>query len=442
MEIRMRRPFYVVALTLLASAHLALSAAPNFSKDVAPVLYNNCVTCHRPGEVAPFPLITYKDVKKHAGDIATVTHDRFMPPWKAVPGHGDFVGERRLTADEIALIKSWTDAGSPEGNPADLPPVPKFADGWHLGEPDLIVKMTESYTVPAEGRDIFRCFVLPLNIDEDKFVTAVEYRPSNRKVVHHALLFLDATGTGRKFDEADPGPGYGNMGGGIGFAPTGGLGGWAPGVFPNHLPDGICRNLRKGSDLIIQVHFHPTGKLEQEQSSVGIYLSKKPPQKILTTIPLRNKKIDIPPGQKDYKVSKSLVLPIGGEVIGIIPHAHLICKDMKVWATTPDGSKRDLIWIDDWDFNWQDQYIYKQSIKFPAGTKFDMEFTYDNSTDNVRNPNNPPQRITHGEQTSNEMAIAFIQMVPDLPGFNRPATDAEKAFLKPFLDRLRQQADR
>src|SRR4051812_21877291 len=356
----------VMGLVLVSASPPPAAGAPTFNRDIAPILYANCVSCHRPGEVAPFSLIDYKTLKKHADDISTVTESRYMPPWKAEPGHGDFLYERRLSEPQIKLIKQWADAGAPEGNAKDLPPTPKFSEGWYLGEPDLIVKMPEAYQVAAEGRDVFRCFVIPMDLPEDKFVRAVEYRPSNRRVVHHSLLFLDTTGAARKLDEADPGIGYGKMGG-VGFVPSGGLGGWAPGVFPQPLPDGIARRLKKGSDLILQTHFHPTGKEELEQSSVGIYFCKTPPTKVMHGTMVASRKIDIPPGDKNYKVNASITSPIDVDLIGITPHAHLICKEMKVWANFPDGKTQDLIWIKDWDFNWQDQYIYKKPIRIPAG---------------------------------------------------------------------------
>lgn len=385
-----------------------------FSKHIAPIIFNHCAVCHRPGEVAPFSLMSYEDVKKRDRTIAYVTQKRFMPPWKPEPGFGDFHDPRRLSDEQISLIKRWVDEGSVQGKPEDLPPMPKFADGWFLGEPDLVVQMPEEFTVPAEGRDIYRCFVIPLKLDEDTYVTAAEYRPSNRKVVHHALLFLDTSGAARRLDEKDPGVGYSRMGG-PGFIPSGGLDGWAPGAFPRPLPDGIGREVRKGSDLVIQTHFHPTGKPEKEQSSVGLYFCKKKPAKLSTTIPLGARKIDIPAGEKDHKISRSFTFPVDTEVIGIIPHAHLICREIKATYTLPDGTEKPLIWIKDWDFNWQDHYRYKETIKFPKGTRVDMTFIYDNSPANPRNPNNPPKRVRYGEQTNDEMCFLFMPIVPERP---------------------------
>ncbi|HLX60671.1 MAG TPA: ascorbate-dependent monooxygenase [Planctomycetota bacterium] len=381
-----------------------------FNKDIAPIVFNNCTGCHRAGEVAPFALQTYQDVSKRAKQITRVTHSKYMPPWKPENGFGEFLDERRLTNDQIGMIAQWAEEGAAEGVAADLPPLPKFPEGWALGEPDMVVKMPQAYTLQAEGRDVFRCFVIPIKIDEDKYVTAVDFRPSNRKIVHHALFFLDALGVAKKKEGQDKAPGFASFGG-PGFTPTGGLGGWAPGYQAHRLPEGMGKLLRKGSDLVLQVHFHPSGKEEPEQSTVGLYFSKKPAEKVIASLMIGNRKIDIAPGDKTYKVTKEFVTPVDAEVVGITPHAHYLCKDMKVNAVFPDGKTQPMIWIKDWDFSWQDTYLYKTPQKFPKGTKLTMEYTYDNSVENPRNPSNPPQRVHFGEQTKDEMALVFVNYV-------------------------------
>jgi len=385
-----------------------------YSKDIAPIVYNNCIGCHRAGEVAPFSLTTFDDAKKRADQLAEVTKSRFMPPWKAETGYGEFEGARHLTDAQIELFGKWLAQGAPEGNPKDLPKMPKFVDGWQLGEPDLIVKVDRPYTVKADGRDEFRCFVVPLGLKEEKYVSAVEFRPDNRKVVHHALMFLDTKGRAKKLDDADPLPGY-SRAGGPGFTPSGSLGGWAPGAFVTPLPTGVARLVPKGADLVIQTHFHPSGKTEVEQSSVGIYFSKRPPEKLLAGLVLRSRDIDIPPGKTDYTLTDSIKLPVDVDVIGVTPHAHLICKDMHAWATLPNGKTQELIWIKDWDFNWQEQYQYKSAVKLPKGSTIQMKYVYDNSADNPHNPNSPPKRVTFGEQTTNEMAFLFMQITTEKP---------------------------
>jgi hypothetical protein len=382
-----------------------------YSRDIAPLLNANCVTCHRPGQIAPFSLTHYEDAKKRARTLAYATRTRRMPPWKAEPGFGEFEDERRLTDGQIELIQQWVEQGAPQGDPADLPPTPSFPDGWTLGEPDLVVRMPEPFMVPAEGRDIYQCFVLPLNLPQETFVRAAVFRPSNLKVVHHALLFLDSTGMARRLDAKTPEPGYPHVGG-PGFMPTGTLDGWAPGAVARPLPDGIGWRVRKGSDLVVQTHFHPTGKVEQEQSSVGLYFCKHPPERLTFTLPVLNRALDIPAGQADYTLCASFTFPAEVEVIGVIPHAHLLCREMKATVTPPGGAAQGMIWIKDWDFNWQDHYRYKQRLHLARGTRIDLEYTYDNSEANPRNPNRPPKEVKWGEQTTDEMCILFVQFVP------------------------------
>ena len=404
------------------------SGAPvTFSRDIAPIVYNNCVSCHRPGEVAPFALMTFADVKRHSKEIADLTHDRQMPPWKPVEGFGEFQGARRLTDEQIDLIQQWVKDGRQEGNPADLPTMPTFKSGWTLGEPDMVVRMPEAYTLPADGPDRYRVFVIPLNLPKDVYVSALEFRPSNPKIVHHSLFYLDNSGAARELEaQSTEKPGYPHAGG-PGFVPSGGLGGWAPGVMPRFLPDGVGRPIHAGADLILHTHFHPSGKIEKEQSAVGLWFTKTPPEKILVSVPHGTNRIDIAPGDSHYVIKNTFTVPGRVELEGIFPHAHLVCKDIKVTAAFPDGSQHPLIWIKDWDWNWQDFYHYTHVMDIPAGTKVTMEFTYDNSADNPHNPSNPPRRVRNGEQTKDEMALVFYQIL-----FDRQAAEAFEAFGRRF----------
>ncbi len=420
--------FAAVALAGLAPAGDASKTptVPTFNRDIAPILYQNCSNCHRPGEVAPFPLLTYQDAAKRAGQLAQITQLRVMPPWKATPGYGDFLDVRRLTHEQIATIRDWAAHGAPEGDPALKPEPPKFPHGWLAGEPDQVFKMTQSYTVPAEGADQFRCFVIPLNANEDEYVKKVEFRPGNPRIVHHAILFLDTSGEARR-RETTPGQGYSCVGG-PGLDITGSLGGWAPGAMPATARDGVAHTIKKGSDLVMQIHYHLDGKQEQDQSTVGLTFAKTPPTKGLTLMVLGNEKIDIPAGDPSYVVKASGVLPMDAEAVAIFPHAHYLCKDMKVDAHLPDGSVVPLIWIKDWDFNWQGAYRYASPVKLPAGTRLEMQYTYDNSAANPHNPSNPPREVKFGEQTTNEMAFAFVSLTlasPDQVSEFRRGTRAE-----------------
>ena len=399
-------------IVLLMVSAAALVAAPTFNKDVAPILYENCATCHRPGEVAPFSLLTYQDAAKRASLIALATGKRFMPPWKPEPGFGEFADERRLTDAQIATLAEWsaTDAAEVEG-PAPL--APKFPQGWQLGTPDREYKMPESFEVPADGPDRFECFVIPSELTQDVYMGAAEFRPGNPRVVHHALVMVDTTGRARALAKENGGTHYPCFGGAR-IGQGGLLFGWAPGAVPPPVEPGISRRLEKGTDIVVQLHYHPSGKVERDQSMLGLHLSG-PPTKGVATMLMLNTNLYIPAGASDYRVKASMTLPQDGDLFAIAPHAHYLGKEMKINAHLPDGSVKDLIYIKDWDFNWQGQYRYKEPIKLPAGTKIELEYSYDNSTANPQNPSNPPKMVRWGEQTTDEMAVAFLGILLPTP---------------------------
>ena len=378
-----------------------------FAKHIAPILNQNCASCHRPGEVAPFSLLTYEDAKKRAKQLAVVTHSKYMPPWKAEAGFGQFVDERRLTTEQIALIKEWADSGAPLGSPADLPQTPKFPAGWTLGEPDVVIQPSDSYTLAAEGKDVYQCFVVPTNYSEDRYISAIEVRPENRSVVHHVIAFLDSSGKARELDARSSEPGYASFGG-VGFLPSGSLGGWAPGNLPRHLPDGVGMLLPKGSDIVLQVHYHKSGKAEKDRTKVGLYFSKKPVDKQLRIVPVIGFMLNIPPGDPNYTVRASLPMVVDSTVLQVMPHMHLLGREMTVKAVLPDGSEKPMVKVPDWDFNWQTTYTFKEPMKLPRGSRVDLVARYDNSEKNPRNPNSPPKRVGWGEETGDEMCIAFL----------------------------------
>jgi hypothetical protein len=403
--------FLLLVLSMLPISKL--SAEITFNKDIAPIMFKNCSGCHREGEIGPFPLLTYEDAAKRAEFIADQVAERSMPPWKAEPHYGHFMGERRLSDQEIELFQTWAKTGSKEGNPQDLPKSPQFTSGWHLGEPDLIVKMPEKFEIYADGEDIYRCFTIPLNIAENKTVSAIEFRPGNPKVVHHAILFLDSMGQGRKKEKADGLPGFKSFGG-PGIIPTGGLGAWVPGSVPEHLPQGTGRFLRKGSDLVVQIHYHPTGKTETDQSTIGIYFTKEPAKKIVAGLAIRSRKLYIPPGAKRHHIeAESEPLPCDVEAVTVSPHMHLVGEEMKVYAITPDKTEIPLVWIKQWDFNWQGAYQFTSPVKIPKGSVVKLDAYYNNSTDNPFNPNSPPKAIRWGEETSDEMCLCGLAVITD-----------------------------
>lgn len=389
-------------------------AKVTYTRDIAPIVQARCLNCHREGQVAPFPLADYEQTAKRAGQIVRVTQDRIMPPWIPSPGHDKFVGERWLTDRELDLFQAWEQSGRARGDDADLPPAPKFAEGWLLGEPDLIVKMPEPFAVPADGPDLLQNFVIPIAIPEDKLVAAVEFHPGNKRVCHHSVLFLDSSGQACKLDKATPEPGYANFGG-PGFLPSGALGGWSVGNTPRPLPNGMGRYLKKGSDLVVQMHYHPTGKAETDQSEIGLYFVKKPvaeslkePAKLVGSIWMANYEMDIPAGEQHYTRSTSYTLPKEVIMVGVVPHMHLLGKAMKVTATLPDKSVKTLIDIQNWNYNWQDEYYYERPFTLPAGTRLHVEAVFDNSAENPSNPSSPPKRVTWGDGTADEMLFCFF----------------------------------
>jgi peroxiredoxin len=395
----------------------ATNRAPTYAHDVAPILYANCASCHRPGEVAPFSLLNYADARKRADQIAYVTSTRYMPPWKAEPGYGHFLDERRLSAGEIEILSRWAKAGAPEGDPKEAPPTPQFTPDWQGGEPALAVKMPQSFRLAASGPDRFQCFVIPVDVPEDRYVTQMEFRPGNPRIVHHSILFLDDQGRGRARDEATPEPGYPCLGG-PGFLAAG-LGGWAPGASPTRFPDGAARPLKKGADIVVQIHYHPSGKEETDISSIGLTFGPQPVLGFVSAV-VGTTKFDIPAGEANYRVKSSLTMPMAGVAVGITPHAHYLAKDMKVTAYLPGGETKPLIWIKDWDFNWQGQYVFEEPVLLPQGARIELDYTYDNSAANPHNPSSPPRRVQFGEETTDEMAFAFVQIVLPKPGDQMP----------------------
>ncbi len=410
-------------------------AQPTYCKDVAPILQKNCQECHRPGQVGPFPLETYEQARKRASDISAVVEDRKMPPWKAAAHFGvPFKDVRTLSDREIATIVAWVEADAPQGNLADLPANPKFPDEWQLGPPDLIVDTGADFTVPASGEDIYRCFVVPTGLDQDKFVSAVEFRAGNRSVVHHILAYVDVSGKARERDQADPGPGYSCFGG-PGEPIHGGLGGWAPGNLPRHLDEGIGRPLPKKSDIIIQVHYHPRGKPETDRSKLGIYFSKKPVKQSLHWTVVINPGLELPPGQSNTEVKAAWEVPVDVVAHSVSPHMHLLGHDMQIAVKFPDGRKQDLIKIDDWDFNWQYTYHFEKPLDIPKGSVVYLVAHYDNSESNARNPNHPPKLVKWGEATTDEMCIGFLGVTKKGQDLTKPGEKDD------FIDILRKQGE-
>ncbi|HEY4934068.1 MAG TPA: tetratricopeptide repeat protein [Terriglobales bacterium] len=393
----------------------APTAKVTFNRDIAPIVYHYCAACHRPGEAGPFPLLTYQDVKSHGRQIMAVTHTRFMPPWPPEPGTLKYADERRLSDQQIATIKAWVDQGMLEGKASDLPPRPKFVEGWQLGQPDLILKAEKPYTLPASGGDQYWNFILPVPINETKWVRAVEIRPGDKRLVHHANMLVDRNQSARHM-EKDPGSGFGGMEVRIEsevFDPDSHFLFWKPGTVATSEPDGMALRLDKGTDLVLNAHLQPSGKPEAIQPSVGLYFTDKPATVHPMLLEMQNDgALDIPAGAKDFVVTDEFKLPIDVDLMGIYPHAHYLGKDILATAELPDGTTKTLIHIKRWDLNWQAVYRYAEPVSLPKGTTITMRYSYDNSEDNTANPNHPPARVQGGNRSTDEMAHLWLQVLP------------------------------
>jgi tetratricopeptide (TPR) repeat protein len=395
-----------------SAAQTAVAAAPvTFARDVAPILYAKCGVCHRPGGAGPFSLLTYANARAHATQIASVTKSGQMPPWQADGDYGgEFIGQPRLTPAERDVFARWSADGAPEGPSSETPRAPAWTEGWQLGKPDLVVT-PPTYTLQADGTDVFRIFVLRLPVDGVKFVRGMEFRPGNAKVVHHANIRIDRTDASRKFDEADSGPGYDGLVATSAVYPDGHFLGWTPGQVPPLLPKGLAWRLQPGTDLVVELHMQPSGKEESVQPSIGFYFGPDPPERTPAMLRLGRQSIDIPAGEHEYVITDSFVTPVDVEVQAVQPHAHYRAKEMVGFANLPDGSVRPLIHIRNWDFRWQHVYRYVTPFWLPKGTRLQMRYTYDNSADNPRNPSQPPERVFWGQRSADEMGDLWIQVL-------------------------------
>lgn len=414
---------------------IAKEGKATYHRDVLPILQKHCQECHRPGEVGPFSLMTYKQAVNWADDIKDYTQRREMPPWKVSEGVA-LQDERRLSDREIQVLADWADGGTPEGDPKDAPQPRAFSTGWRLGTPDLVLDPGEDFLLGPSGKDVFRCFVMPTNLAEDKYIAAIEMRPGNPQVVHHLLLFVDTAGNGRKLEQQaqerektnpvvdphtgqvskyDRGPGYSRMMG-VGFLPRTGMLGWAPGIQPRWMPEGVGFHLPKKADIIMQVHYHRNGRAEKDRTQVGLYFAKKkiehPFQAAAVTGGVGEGALRyffaIPPGADNFKLDGDLWASRDFTMLSITPHMHLLGKSIQLTMTPPDGPEQKLLVVPRWDYNWQEMYFLKEPMRIKAGTKFHVEAYFDNSAKNPLNPSSPPRRVIVGEQTTNEMCFVFL----------------------------------
>ena len=417
-----RRPARAAAALAASAVSALLALGPpqveggqpgrvTYTEHIAPILNARCVTCHRPGASGPFSLASFEDVASRAEQVAAVTGSGYMPPWKPSGVLGAFRNDRRLDAAEIELIRSWVQAGAPRGDPSHLPPAPAWAEGWQLGQPDLVVMMSEPYALPAAGEDVYRNFVVPIPIAETRFVSAVELKPGTVGGMHHARIMLDRTTSARRLDARDPVPGYDSRLTDQAHSPEGHFLGWAPGTLPA-IEEGLAWRLEPGTDLVLKTHLVPRGSPKSIQVAVGLFFTDRPAAAQPVVVQLGSQTIDIPAGDSRHEVRDEYRLPVDVDVLAIYPHAHYVARTVSSFARLPDGTNRALIRIDDWDFNWQDEYRYARPVRLPAGSRVVMHYVYDNSAHNRRNPNRVPRRVRFGPRATDEMAELMVQVRP------------------------------
>lgn len=395
----------------------ATSRTPTFAADVAAIVYDRCLKCHRAGATGPFELSSYDDVASRAEQIADVVASRYMPPWKPSPGYVDLQHDAGLTDDQIALFAAWAAAGAPEGDPASTPRPPTFVEGWRLGEPDLVAAMPRPYEMYAEGPDVYRSFAVAVDLDQPRWVSAIEFDPGGERTAHHAFFTVDRTGRALKLDGADGHVGFAGMSELSADAqkPVDQFLSWQVGRNPDGPQDGVAWRLHPGDVLVFEMHLIATGKPESVQAQVGLHFTDEPPRKHPVIVSLVGQEIDIAPGEADYVVSHDYTLSQPAIAVGVLPHAHYVGKRLHAWATLPDGRRQWLIRIDDWDLNWQSAYYFQYPLPLPTGTVITQHFEYDNSAANPRNPFSPPRRIQYGREATDEMAELHVQFVCDSP---------------------------
>jgi len=403
-------------------------AAPTWSRDVAPILMENCVECHRPGQVAPFSLLEYRDAAKRARFLAKTVRARVMPPWAPDGPAGAFLSDRHLREDQIATIVRWAETGAAQGDPSLAPAAPpEPADGWHLGPPDLVLRMGRPFAVPAGPGDTYQVFPIPFSLagvprdvlararipDSDVLaVAAVEVHAGNRRSLHHADVFVDTSGAARKREAAEGGNGYASFGT-PGFVPAAYLGGRVPGMIPRFLPPGIAASVMPMTgDIALQVHYLATGKPEVDQSEIGIYFLREPARRIMDSLFLRSFKLDIPAGDAAFTVEDSIEVPADCALMSVFAHMHFVGREVHASARLPDGTVRPLLDIGRWNFKWQDRYFYREPFVLPKGTVVRCRWVFDNSAANPSNPFSPPRDIRFGPNSTDEMCELQLGLLP------------------------------
>lgn len=403
--------FLGAALALGSQAAGAARApgTPTFARDVAPILYRSCTPCHRPGQPVPFALVSYQDARRRAQLIAAATRDGVMPPWQPEQSSETFADARRLPPRDVDTLARWASAGAPEGNPADLPPPPRFADGWTMGTPSHVVRFERPYLLDSSGPDQVHTFVIPSGVLERRFVRAIAFDPGTTQAIHHANIKIDTSRSSRWLDEQDPSLGYEGAGGRGAHFPDGHFLGWTPGQSPR-VTDEAPWQIDPGADLVVELHLTPTGKPEQVQPAVALYFTDRQPRLSPYMIRLGRQDLDIRPGDAAYRAEDRYTLPVDVQLLAVQPHAHSLATSVRGTATLPDGTRRPLITVTRWNPRWQDVYRYAAPVPLPKGTTIAVEYTFDNSGANPRNPHVPPARVTFGQSASAEMGDLWLQV--------------------------------
>ncbi len=399
-----------VALSATTPASSDSKSSLTYSKDVAPIFYKNCATCHRNGEIAPMSLISYKEVRPWAKAIREKVLTREMPPWHADPQHGEWANDRRMSQKEVDTIISWIDQGAAEGTAKDLPTMPKFAEGWQIGEPDLVIYMPEEFTVPAEGAVPYQYFPVPTSFPKDTYLVGLEARAGNLSVVHHIVIYVREPGKkqSRRLD----------LGDGI-------LGALSPGQTPFMAEPGTAKLIKAGSQLIFQMHYTPNGVATKDRSYLGLKFAKEPVNRLITSTGAFDVRFVIPPGAANHEVRASYEFEQDAEIISLMPHMHVRGKDYTYKAIYPDGRSEIILSVPKYDFNWQVYYYPKKPLKMPKGTRIEAIAHYDNSTSNPLNPE-PNKEVRFGEQTWEEMMNGFFDIIVSNPATEKPESTASK----------------
>ncbi|HEX4947809.1 MAG TPA: thiol-disulfide isomerase [Blastocatellia bacterium] len=400
----------LAVLLLATAAYKPTAPKVTYTKDIAPILYKNCVECHRAGEIAPMSLMTYQETRPWAKSIREQVVSRQMPPWSADPKVGQWANDPRLTQAEIDTIVAWAESGAPKGDDKDLPPAPKFTQGWTIGQPDVVLEMPEEYTVPADGTVPYLYFSMPTNFTEDKWIQAMEIRPGNRSVVHHVIAYAQDANVK---DTAAGGEGELRAG-------RTHLGGITPNKTGVTFGKDMARLIRKGSNIVFQMHYTTNGTVTKDRTKIAFVFAKEPGKRMLVTGNAINTRFSIPAGDGNHEVKASTTMKEDVLITSFMPHMHVRGKAFTYTAVYPDGRSEVLLNVPQYDFNWQHTYLPKEPIRLPKGTRLDCVAYFDNSKTNKFNPD-PSQTVRWGDQTWEEMMIGWYTFTKATPEPSKPA---------------------